>query len=308
MIQEQLSETLKKGVIQLVFRRIGYYASEAIKSISYNWMMTVASIVTVTGCLLLFGIFLVFGVNLNYISDQVMQQCEMQAFIYKDASYDNLVSIKEQIEKVEGVRTVGVETQADAFKKCQELLGERAEGLDNGSFLRPSCIITLDDLSLAEQVSEKIATISGVEQVKTRQDIMDRVLSVATVIQYAGIGCMLLLAVIAVFIISNTIKLAVHAREREIHIMKYVGATDWFIRWPFIIEGIIVGLIGGVISLLVVSVGYQSISGVLTGFMDVFAIKSLSSLFGLLTVCLIVFGAFMGAVGSLLAVRKHLHV
>ncbi len=292
----------------MAFRELRYYLGEACKSLWYNRIMTLTSIVTVTGCLLLFGVFMLFSININYISDQVMAKCEMQAFINEDSSEADLARVKAEIEKLDNVASVTAETQEQAFANLKEMLGDSAAGLDDGSFLRPSCIIALKDLSLAIETVDQIAAINGVEEVKNRQDIVNGLLATERAVRIGGIIAMLFLSVIAVFIISNTIKLAVHARSREINIMKYVGATDWFIRWPFIIEGIIIGFIGGGIALLLSTIGYNWVVSAMIGFLNIFELKSMSSLIALLSTSLLLFGGIMGALGSLIAIRRHLKV
>lgn len=292
----------------MAFRELRYYLSEACKSLWYNRIMTLTSIVTVTGCLLLFGVFMLFSININYIADQVMAQCEVQAFISKDSTDADLQRVKSQIEQLDNIEAVEAETQEQAFRNLQEMLGETASGLDDGTFLRPSCIIAIKDLSLVLETVDQIAEIEGVEEVKNRQDIVNGLLATERAVRIGGIIAMIFLSIIAIFIISNTIKLAVHARSREINIMKYVGATDWFIRWPFIIEGIIIGFIGGGIALLLSSLGYNWVVSAMTGFLNVFDLKTMSSLIGLLTAALMLFGGFMGAIGSLIAIRRHLKV
>lgn len=292
----------------MAFRELRYYLGEACKSLWYNRIMTLTSIVTVTGCLLLFGVFMLFSININYIADQVMAQCEVQAFISKDSTDADLQRVKSQIEQLDNIEAVEAETQEQAFRNLQEMLGETASGLDDGTFLRPSCIIAIKDLSLVLETVDQIAEIDGVEEVKNRQDIVNGLLATERAVRIGGIIAMIFLSIIAIFIISNTIKLAVHARSREINIMKYVGATDWFIRWPFIIEGIIIGFIGGGIALLLSSLGYNWVVSAMTGFLNVFDLRTMSSLIGLLTAALMLFGGFMGALGSLIAIRRHLKV
>ncbi len=288
------------------FRELRYFISEACKSIWYNKIMTLAALITVTGCLLLFGVFLLFSINVNYIADQVISQCEIQAYINKDIDYSGLEAIQGQIQAIEGVATVNIETQEQAFKNCVKMLGDRADGLNSG-FLRPSCIVTLKDLRAASSIAEQIKGIQFVESVSNRQDILNNILNTTNIIKGATLAAMLLLSVIAIFIISNTIKLAVHAREKEIHIMKYVGATDWFIRWPFIIEGIIIGFIGSAISIIIVSVAYGSTLAALSGF-NIFEFKALSDIIFILIALLVLMGCIMGAVGSVISVRRHLKV
>jgi len=273
--------------------------------------MTLASVVTVTGCLLLFGVFMLFSVNLNYITQQVQSQCEIQAYINIDYTKEQAQALKDEIEKIPNVKEAVLETKDQAFENYKAMLGEDAvalDGLETEDFLRNSYKITLDDLRMSESLVGEVSKIEGVSDVRNRKDILDKIINVTDLIKSMSFYSMLLLSVIAIFIISNTIKLAVHAREKEIHIMKYVGATDWFIRWPFIIEGIIVGIIGAALAFLLTSVSYNYVYAALRSFLDIFDLRQPSSMVFLLISSLFSFGAVMGAAGSLIAVRRHLKV
>ncbi len=296
----------------MAFREFRYYCTEAFKSIFYNFLMTLASVITVTGCLLFLGSFTLFSLNLGYIADQVREECKMVAYVdrsYTNAQAESLGSI---LTEIENVSDIDLETRAEALEGARAMLAEGGlslEGFEDDSFLRASYTISLSDLELAAETAERIRGIDGIEEVSLQQDITDNVLRTTGVIKGALIISMFVLALIAIFIVSNTIKLAVFAREKEIHIMKYVGATDWFIRWPFIIEGIFVGLVGGLISLLACMALYGGIANAVGGSpWFPFDLLSFGSISSSLVLVLLLFGSLMGALGSIIAVRKHLKV
>ncbi len=295
----------------MAFRELRYFSGEAIKSIIYNPLMTLASVITVTGCLLFLGVFMLFSVNLSFIADQVQEDCKLVAYIESDYSDAATTALKDRIMGVTGVRDAELETQKQAFENAGKMLrdaGVSLEGMEDDSFMRASYTITVENLENSAQIAEALRTITGIEEVREQQDITDKVFSATEAIKVALIIAMCILALIAVFIIANSIKLAVFAREREIHIMKYVGATDWFIRWPFIIEGIIVGALGAAISLVICLSAYGYVAGAIKGFLNAFDLRTTGELVWPLTLLLLFFGAAMGAIGSGIAVRRHLKV
>ncbi len=274
--------------------------------------MTLASVVTVTGCLLFLGFFTLFSSNLSYIADQIKEECKIVAYVDPDLSDTETEAIGAKILEVKNVSGAELETKAEAFEGAKEMLGTSRislDGMEKDGFLRASYTVSLRDLEAAASTAEALRAVGGVQEVKEQQDITDAVLSTTSVIKVALVIAMVLLALIAVFIISNTIKLAVFAREKEIHIMKYIGATDWFIRWPFIIEGIIVGLCGGLISLFACMGIYGALTRAVAGSAWFpFELRSFGNISGTLTLLLLLFGALMGALGSIIAVRRHLKV
>lgn len=274
--------------------------------------MTLASVVTVTGCLLFLGSFTLFSLNLGYIADQVREECKMVAYVDRDYTNEEAESLASILKEVENVSEIDFETRAEALEGARAMLAEGGlslDGFEDDSFLRASYTIAVSDLERAAETAERIREIRGIEEVSLQQDITDNVLRTTSVIKIGLIISMGVLALIAVFIVSNTIKLAVFAREKEIHIMKYVGATDWFIRWPFIIEGIFVGLVGGLISLLACMGLYGAITGAVMGSpWFPFDLLPFGTISGSLVLVLLLFGSLMGALGSIIAVRKHLKV
>lgn len=295
----------------MAFRGFRYYCSEAFKSIWYNKPMALTSVITVMGCLLLFGFFMVIGLNINYITHQVEDQCEIQAYLPMDATAEQENEVLSAVKAIEGIGTVTFETREQAYENYKEMLGEKSvvlQGLDPADFLPASCRIIPEDINEISSLVEKISKIKGVDEVVTSMDTIDSIVSATSFIRKGCILFTILLAIIAVFIITNTIKLDIHARQKEIHIMKYVGATDWFIRWPFIIEGIFVGIIGSIISILILSGAVTFIIDVAAAHFGAVKLLPSGTIMPLLVGVLLLFGAFIGALGSLIAVRKHLHV
>ncbi|MDK2933710.1 MAG: cell division transport system permease protein [Clostridiales bacterium] len=273
--------------------------------------MSLASIGTVLACLIIFGMFLLFSVNLNYIGAQVQEQWEIKVFIDEKIPSHEIPIIGEQIKKIKYIKACTLETKEQALENYKKQLGEDAyilEGFDEFNPLRDSYNINLDDIRYADQVVQQLSEIPGIAKVKNHKEFVDRLLKVTEFVRMASLWIMLLLACIAVFIISNTIKLAVFARRKEINIMKFVGATDWFIRWPFIIEGMLIGLIGALISLLLVGYGYDYILKLIYQSMNIFKLRSFSEIFEALAFIFISFGISIGAVGSAISIRKYLRV
>ncbi len=295
----------------MVFREFRYFSGEALKSIFYNPLMSLASVITVTGCLLFLGVFMLFSVNLSYIADQVQEDCKLVAYVESSYSEEATTALGDRIRGIPGITDAALETRRQAFENAGKMLsdaGVSMEGMEDDSFMRASYTITVENLEDSAAIAESLRAISGVEEVREQQDITDKVFTVTEAVKVALVVAMAILALIAVFIISNSIKLAVFAREREIHIMKYVGATDWFIRWPFIIEGILVGILGGAISLAVCLLSYGFVARATQGILNAFDLRTTAQLAWPLTLLLLLFGAFMGAIGSGIAVRRHLKV
>ncbi len=290
-----------------------YYLSQSLRSVVRNGFMSVSSIFTVMCCLFILGLFLIISMNVNSIADQIRNQCEIQAFIADGSSQRQITEIGERIRALDNVREAVLFTKKDALDYMRKLFADNAQaldGLENDNPFPDSYKITLKDLSQAGTTVVSVGTITGVKNVENKQALMDKILAVTGKIKDASLWLMLLLCVVSVFIIANTIKLAVFSRRREINVMKFVGATDWFIRWPFIIEGIIIGVSGGLIAFGLVSWGYiavlKDVDGAIS--LDMFRFVPYPGIWHILLAAFIGLGAVIGAAGSSLSIRKHLKV
>jgi len=273
--------------------------------------MTIASFITVTCCLFLFGVFLLFSLNVTSISEQIEQQCKLTVRIDINADDATQQGIYEKIQSLDNVTDAYLETKEQAFHNFKESLGDEAdvlEGLENENFLRSSVIITLDDIRNTDQTIKALKEIQGIAKIEDYRDVLSPVIGFTSSMKKWSVIAMAGLLLIAVFIIQNTIKLSVFAREKEIHIMKFVGATNHFIRMPFIIEGIFIGLLGFLVAFLIISFGYNSVTESISAYIDLFDFVPIEQCILPLGISMALFGVLMGAAGSGLSLKRHLKV
>ncbi len=288
-----------------------YFLKNALIGMKRNGEMTVTAIVTVTSCLLLFGVFMLLSANINFIGEQIRNQCQIQAYIDFAATEDEEMLIYSQVRNLPNVAECVFVSKSDAMAEYRDYLGADAsafDGLEGEEFLRSSVKINMNDIEQAQTLVETLSTIPGIKKVSNRQDVVQRVIDVTDVIKNASLGAMIILLLVAIFIIANTIKLSVFARKDEIHIMKYVGATASFVRQPFVLEGILTGIIGGAISLVLIGFGYNYIIKFMKDFLDIFQLIPFNEILPFMVSTTLIFGVLMGAVGSAIALMKHLKV
>lgn len=294
---------------------IGYLIGEGFRSIIKQKKMTSASIIIMCATMFIFGAFYLIGENVNFIMKQVESQQGMRVMIKEDATDDQVRNLQTKIQQINGVNQVTFHSKEDALASMKETLGTHQELLDTYVEDNPfpaSYFVTLTDLTLNKDVQAEILKLEAVDEIASSDDTISMLASVAKGIQIGTLVLLVILIIISIFIISYTIKLTVYARRREISIMKYVGATNSFIRGPFIVEGIIIGIISALFSVGIVGGVYnaiidklltspvlQRINIVLYGFSDI-ALK-------LLAVYLIL-GIGIGIIGSAISMRKYLKV
>lgn len=302
---------IRRECTPLRINRPFYFLKNALKGMTRNTEMTVTAIITVTSCLLLFGVFMLLSANINFIGEQIRNQCQIQAFIDFDATSEEEMLVYSQISNLPNVSDCAFVSKADAMEEYRAYLGADAsafDGLEGEEFLRSSVKVNMNDIEKSKELERAIAAIGNVAKVSNRQDVVQRVIDVTDVIRNASLGAMIILLLVAIFIISNTIKLSVVARKDEIHIMKYVGATASFVRRPFILEGILTGVIGGAISLVLIGFGYTYVIKFMKDFLDIFQLIPLVQILPFMVGTTLIFGVLMGAVGSAIALVKHLKV
>ena len=273
-----------------------------------------ASLAIMCATMLIFGIFFMIIENINSAVKKIELQQGMQVFIQKDATDEQISQIGEQIKAINGVNTIKFISKEDALNYNREKLGNPAlfVGYDEENPFKASYLVTLTDLKLSSEVQENIYKLDNIASITSQDNTINNLVKIANGIKIVSIVVLSLLVIISIFIIANTIKLTVHARRKEISIMKYVGATDSFIRWPFIIEGIIIGIIAAIISLAVLGLAYNLIISKL-GNSAVLAkigmsLLSFADISTLLVIVYLVLGIGIGALGSTISMRKYLKV
>jgi cell division transport system permease protein len=291
-------------------RTFGYFFRSAGSSLIRNSWMTLASIGTVAVALLVLGSFMLLAVNIAAMAAQVEEQVELTAYL-ADLSSQERASLENELKAIPGVVAVTFVSRDEAWQRLLEWYGEDRDflaGWEEDNPLRDAFEVRADSAFRIAEVAKAVAEVRGVEEVVYGREIIEQLLSITRAVRLVGIGLMLGLALAATFIIANTIRITVFARRREISIMRYVGATAWFVRWPFIIEGLILGLIGAILAASLLAWGYY------------FAVRSLAAaipfwpfvapwpLLQRLALALLGLGALIGVVGSGMSVRRYLDV
>ncbi len=295
-------------------KSLGYNIRECFKNLWRNRMMSVASISSVAATLLILGIIFVLIVNISAMTQVAKDQFDtIQVYLEDDLAISDIEDIGTEIFKLQGVKDVIFETKEEALEKMKldwDQNGYLLDGLESNP-LPNSYIVILDDINYSDYIVMSIQDTEGIEEVKYYKEVIENIITMTEAIRKVGLFIMVVLIAISTFIISNTIKIAVHARRKEINIMKYVGATNWFIRGPFLLEGIVLGLIGAGIATTLIYIGYKySYNAIMDQFyMFISAylirtqviIKDVGFLF-------VIIGSGIGALGSIASLRKHLRV
>lgn len=295
----------------------GYLIGEGFSNVFKNKKSTGASLMIMCATMIIFGVFLILGENINHFVKDVEDSQGIQVFAKDEATDEQIKVLGEQIAKIEGVNKTQFKSKEDALNQMKENLGEENESLLEGyegenNIFTASYVVTLTDLNLNQQVQDEIMKLDNVKKIASSNQTVSTLIDLSNGIKIVTGVILLLLIVISVFIISNTIKLTVHARRKEISIMKYVGATNGFIRWPFIVEGMIIGIISSLISILLVGVAYNFIAEqmVNASFMKIMGVSlvSFGDMFNSIIVVYMLLGIGIGALGSIISMRKYLKV
>ena len=238
---------------------ISYFLTEGFRNVFKNKKSTFSCLGVMCATMFIFGLFFTIGRNINNAIKKLETEQGMQVFMEYDATEEQINKLNEDLAKIEGVNTVTFVSKEEAFNTMKKRLGKNEKALNGFTpdMFSVSYMVTLTDLSLNDQVYEQIKALDTVREIQNKRDTIQNLSRLGNAIKIITFSMFAILILISLFIISNTIKLTVHARRKEISIMKYVGATNGFIRTPFMIEGIIIGLISGLISILIVGGGYN---------------------------------------------------
>jgi cell division transport system permease protein len=294
-------------------RTIGRHTREAFKHIGRNGWMTFASVSAVTTTLLLVGAFLVIMMNLNELAISVKEDVEIKAYIDLLATEEEEAKLKAKIEQIPEVESVKYSSKDEQLDNLIHSMGDEGASFqlyEQENPLRAAYIVKMKIPEDTEYVANQIKTFKNVANVKYGQEIIESLFTSLNWAKNIGVGLIIALVFTAMFLISNTIKITIIARKREIEIMKLVGATNGFIRAPFFIEGLILGILGSILPIAVIITSYhyvyKSIAPKLEG--TFFTLLPLSPFAFQIAGLLVAIGAFIGMWGSLTSVRKFLKV
>ena len=291
---------------------INYFIVDALKSIKRNITVSFAAMLTVLVTFFVLGTFTLVGLNFNKTIEDVADKIEIKVYLQDDIKLVNQREVEIKLAEQEGVKAVTYESKDEAFTKLKKDLEGNSGMLEGYSLennpLASSYIVTLEDASYASNVTEAVEDMTGVESVTNQQELIEKISRVVDFVQILGVILFFVFIGVSIFLIMNTIKLAVYSRRREVGIMKFVGATDWFIRWPFVIEGIIIGAIGSLLATAVLYFIYRGVFGFIASNLLIANLVPVSFVLTTLLGGFLLGGILVGAIGSIAALRKFLVV
>lgn len=294
---------------------IRYYFGESVRSLIKNRLMSVASILTVASCIFIVSVFYCVAANVDFFLSQLEGSIEVAVFVDEDLTPEEVRALSEKIQALPHVITARYVSSQEALEEYSETLDDKKilEGFENDNPFRRSFNIEIDDLRYQTDVIQALEGMQseGIGNVRHSQGVADIALTVSNVVRAVCVVLIFILATISIVIITNTIRITVNARKTEINIMKYVGATDWFIRWPFVIEGVLIGLLGGLLPAVICWLGYNRVIILIREglpILNFIQFRPGYDIFAYLFPFAMLLGVLIGMIGSLVSIRRHLKV
>jgi len=294
----------------MIFENMGFYIREALLSFRRSALMSMATILSITTILIIVGMFLLISINSSLFLKNIESQLEIIVYLEDDISNAGLNNLKNNITSIDGIKEVKFVSKEDAYQRLSKDLGEQKDILSaiETNPLPASFEIQIKDPKTIEPIANQIAEFKKVEEIEYGRETAERLLNFTYIFRRAGILVLALLIFASILIISNIIKITVYARRNEIEIMSLAGATSWFIRWPFIIEGFLQGFISSFFSTIILYNFYF------------FAVNKVHQAIPFLPlvvdnidllplgIAIVLLGSLVGILGSIFSVGKYLNV
>ena len=291
-----------------------YLIGEGFSNVLKNKKQAFTSLAVMCLTMLIFGAFFVIGQNLNYFIKQVESNQGLQVFMNENATDEEVKSLELELRRIDGISSVEMISKEEALQQMKDRFGEDAALLEGYTpeIFPISYVIKIDDLNKSDEVQSKVKSLTLVDSIEVRSDTINKLAIMARGARIGTYIILVCLVLFSIFIVSNTIKLTVYARRREISIMKYVGATNSFIRWPFAVEGMTIGAIAGTISTAILYLLYNIIIKS-EGFEKILTDIKLNALdfneiSSMIIIVYLTLGIGIGAIGSTVSMRKYLKV
>jgi len=293
-------------------------AGQGFRNVFRNRIMSLASISAIAAALFVLGLVLAMVLNFNNIISGLESKVEITVFLKDNVQSHEIEAMSRQLNDWEGIKEWKFVSRDEALENWREEWGEQKYLLDGytaeNNPLPDSFHITVENPDYVTEMVEKLRKLTKVEVVQYSKDVVDTITRIANATRILGLAVVVILIIMAMIIIHNTIRISVYSRRREINIMKYIGATDWYIRWPFIMEGISLGIMGAVIAgsltagiyyLLVQQVAESPMEGNILSLLQLLPLESI--IYQIVGLFLLV-GSVVGVIASVLSIRKHLRV
>lgn len=295
-----------------------YLARQGLHNMINNRLMSFASVGVLTVCLIITGVAGLFTANMNSLMLYLRSQNEVVVYLDENLDEAGLASVDSALRSISGLKEVTYVSRDEALDLMRDSMGDKADLFDvfegeENPFLANYKVV-LQDVGQMDEIVPQLESITGVVDVNVPTGLSDLVVNIHKAVTVISVGLVVVLGFVSIVVISNTIRLTVFARRKEINIMKYVGATNGFIRLPFFVEGIAVGLIAGLISSAIVLGGYQLLIIYSVDFPAFWGSILNSVLLGMdqvwwkVLVAFLAFGSLIGSVGTATSIRKYLHV
>ena len=294
---------------------LSYLIGEGFANIFKNKKQAITSFITISLLMIVLGVCFLTIVNFNSFIKQIENKQGIRVFISNSASEEDIKELGDQIKNLEGVNTIDFVSKEKALQTLKDKFEDKADLLkmyDEANILPASYIVTLTDLKLSSKVQDEISNLKNISNVKSSNKMFTDLITAARLVKIASYVIISALTIINIVIIANTIKLTVYSRRKEISIMKYVGATNGFIKLPFIVEGIIIGLFSGTISIGIVTIFYIAIEQWvgLINFLTMIGLSLIefSDVFNIILIIYFILGVGIGVLGSTTSMKKYLKV
>lgn len=289
-----------------------YLIKEGYENLKKHGSKTFSTMLIICATMLVLGIFMILFTNVNKNVETVKVEQGIQAFIEDTATDADIEYIKDAIKKIDGVGEIRYISKDEAYEDAKNVFKDQEyflEGLDKVQIFPASYVVKFADIEKANNIKSQIEKIDGIYKVKYNSSTINAVISISKIANIFLLGIGVVLLVVSIFIISNTIKLAVYSNKREIFIMRYIGATNKFIKKPFVIEGAIMGIVSALISFMLISIAYVVIYARIPkvgSSLGVFGFIPYTSLWWVILAIYIVLGLFIGILGSSISIKKYL--
>lgn len=290
---------------------LAFAIRESVQSIRRNGLMSAVAVTTVAVCLFFLASVLLLSVNLSHMAGQWESQVHVRVYLDDKVEQKTVKDIQAKIEAIDGVTKVTYVSKDEALARLREQFGQQKDllaGIEGSNPLPNSFEVRVNPPQRIPEVGSIIEKIAGIEKIQFRQEIVDRLFKATAAVRVFGLALVLLMATGAVFIISNTIRITVFSRRREIGIMKLVGATDALIRGPFMIEGLLLGLLGAALSSFAISNMYRWLFEQCIESLPFLPLVAPEPLLLNTSASLVLVGALLGSAGSVLSIRRYLRV
>ncbi len=299
------------GITAMKLSRYGYLIGEGFRNIFTHGFMSFASVTIIIACLIVMGSFTLLDININQIVDDIGDQNQILAYVDEDmTAQEASAKLQMKLEALENVANVDFVSRGEARENFAEKYdASLMEGLDDETF-RHRFVIQLVDLSLMDDTKADIEAVDGIEDVNAPTEFADKFIAVRNVISIVSLALIVILGFVSLFIMSNTIKLATYGRREEIAIMKMVGASNSFIRCPFVVEGLVLGILGGGLAFLAQWGLYAALEAKVMQSLGISFVEIVPfvEVWPFVLITFLAVGILVGAVGGVIAIRNYLKV